>query len=132
MWIVFPPYEVAAAREELRRFLDEDQSLNLGRQDVEAIMRQCFRWNPDLFVDAIRIERQALDHVVLMALAGALRFHLERGKYHVYRGILNRVGDGVYRTWRLAIARMVEKGYLNMEAANEARTGLASEIKSIG
>lgn len=129
-WKVFPPYESTVTKRVLRGFLEQHNGL--ANDEIERILFSYLKREPQVIVDAIRINHKPAEQVAMALVTGILRTRLTSGNYHTYHGMLNMIGEDMYRVWCKAVGIMSDKGYLDAEAANQLRSEVHSEIKSVG
>lgn len=57
---------------------------------------------------------------------------VESGHYHVYRGVLNSVGEDLLRLFDLATDELVQLGTIDAKFAKKQKADLRKNIKSVG
>lgn len=129
-WKIIPPYEVTVVKREIQQFLEEDDGLS--RDAINSLVQSYLRRNPQAAVDAIRIEHVQPEHYALALIGGILKIQLVSGQHHSYRGVLGIIGADMKRVWEKVTDRLVDRGYVDTETAQEVRMDLHDEIKSIG
>ena len=60
--------------------------------------------------------------------------HVESGRYHVYRGLLNPVGPGedLLKIFDLSVNELVQMGAIDKEYADQQKAGIRENIKKVG
>jgi len=59
------------------------------------------------------------DHLALLLITNVTGEHLSLGNYHVYRGILNALGNDMLSVFTRAVDAMLRRGYHSKDDAEE-------------
>ena len=72
--------------------------------------------------------------LVYFSIANIAGDYIESGDYHIYRGVLNTLGPGpdFLILFDAAVDRLVEIGSVDKKEAEEQKTGIRENIKSVG
>lgn len=70
-------------------------------------------------------------YVLIANISGDL---VESGNYHIYRGVLNplSIGNELLQLFDTATDRLLEEGAISEEEAEEQKSGIRENIKSVG
>jgi bifunctional DNA-binding transcriptional regulator/antitoxin component of YhaV-PrlF toxin-antitoxin module len=73
-------------------------------------------------------------HFIYTAIANIAGDHAESGNYHIYRGVINPMSPGNDFTslFNMAIDRLQQSGAISEKEAEEQKTGLRNNIKTVG
>ncbi|MBT6048894.1 MAG: hypothetical protein HOG49_19020 [Candidatus Scalindua sp.] len=84
--------------------------------------------------DVVRIIRkeQPPRHYVYSMIANASGDWLESGDYHMYRGVLNPMGEGMLKLFDTTVDELVLIGACDKEFAKEQKKGVRANIKKVG
>lgn len=126
---VFTPYEVKITIREARTFLGQTATLchRIIEPDVVTLAKDV-----DKTVYSIRVDRMKPDHLALLLITNVLGRHIGSGAYHIYRGVLNRVGQDMLEVWRAAQEAMHERGYTTKKEVAKDSRWIKKQIKNAG
>ncbi len=88
---------------------------------------------PDKIVSMVR-ESKSVHQTVYIMIANVAGDEVESGKHHMYRGVLNPLGDGneLLRIYNLALDELVKIGYVSAENARANKKAILENIKEVG
>jgi len=84
--------------------------------------------------DVVRIirEEQPPRHYVYSMIANVSGDWLESGEYHMYRGVLNPMGEGMLKLFDTTVDELVLIGACDKKFAKEQKKGVRANIKTVG
>jgi len=70
--------------------------------------------------------------LIYFSIANIAGEYVESGYYHIYRGVLNPLGDDLLSLFDLAVDRLLEDGAVSKKEAKEQKAGIRKNIKCVG
>lgn len=127
-WKFFPPPEVKSTLEAIDRCLSDAGACRQIVQREARAVASC----AEIVIQRVRVERMKPDALALVIVSDRLAEHLSSGAHHVYRGILNMVGQDMHALHSRVLEIMVNRGYLTEAEANEDQDLVRKEIQEVG
>ena len=126
---VFTPYEVKITIKEAKTFLSQTATLchRIIEPDVVTLAKDV-----DKTVYSIRVDRMRPDHLSLLLVTNVLGRHIGSGAYHIYRVVLNMVGQDMLEVWYAAQETMQERGYATEREVAKDNRWIKKQIKKAG
>jgi hypothetical protein len=129
IWKILPPFEVKVTSEEISAFLTKHA--NSSKSIIERGTSDLLK-DVDKAIYSIRIEGVKPEHLALLLITNVTGEHLSMGNYHVYRGVLNIVGNNMLAVFSHAVQLMQERGYQSSEEADEDMQWVHRQIAGAG
>jgi hypothetical protein len=127
-WKFFPPPEVKSTLKAIDQYLSAAGACRLLVQRDAHAVASC----AEIVVQRVRAERMQPDELALVIISNRLAEHLSSGAHHVYRGVLNMVGQDMRALHSRVLETMVRRGYLSEAEAKEDEALVRKEIQEVG
>lgn len=129
---LFPPSELKRAfkaLDEVEERLDYNPVYSFVIQYVKKNVYKCKKEIVQLFNEGESPEKWAYT-----AIANVSGDFLESGQFHLYRGVLNPIGQGIelLKLFDMCVDKLVEIGSINYCEAKEQKNGMRNCIKNNG
>ncbi len=88
---------------------------------------------PDKIVSMVK-ESESIHQTVYIMIANVAGDEVESGKHHMYRGVLDPLGDGneLLKIYNFALDELVKLGYVSKNVAKENKSAIQENIKDVG
>lgn len=129
IWKVLPPIEVTATKKDVVAFLN--QHAGMSQQELHAntnrLLNDCER-----VIYSIRCDKMKPAHLALLLITKAADFGIQSGQYHVYRGVLDIVGNDMLKVFILASKAMEEHGFQPSAETTKDLAWIYSQVRELG
>jgi hypothetical protein len=126
------PNEIAQTREAISRFLEKNASFSRSVLEPTAVSLLTNDENIICAVEAIRDRGVRPETIALIQIIGSISIHLPTGNYHIYRGVLNMVGQDMLDVWKISITEMKHAGLYSHHKTVEEIEWMNEQIKHAG
>jgi len=112
----------------------DELSLEFQTEAFETIRRQIEK---GILGDYKNVITQVKDEasarqLIYFSIANIAAEYVESGHYHIYRGVLNLLGNDLLSLFDMATDRLLEDGAISEKEAKEQKTGIRKNIKCVG
>jgi hypothetical protein len=77
-------------------------------------------------------DEESARHLIYFSIANIAGEYINSGHYHIYRGILNPLGNEFLDLFDMAVNRLLYAGAIKEKEAEEQKTGVKRSIKGLG
>ena len=81
---------------------------------------------------SIRVNQMKPKQLALLLITNVAWNELASGNYHIYRGVLNVIGNEYLRVFKVALSSSLELGYIDSDEYRDDLKKLEMAIKEVG